>query len=421
MKKANFRTLWTARGEALRDALAADPNAKPWDVYPRPRLVREDWINLNGYWDFGADDGSPAEPSFDRRILVPFPPESALSGIGDFDAARTPFLHYRKRFTLTEIPAGKRLLLHCGGADQEVLSVWFNGAPIGAGGCPLLDGPLTWELPAPRQGENLLELEICDFGGTALPWGKQRAKRGGMWYTPVSGIWQTVWLEWVPAGWITQIRCTPSLEDVRVELFRFPTEDSEGMDPWEQLEAQPDGLPAQTGCVLFEGKLWPLENGRAVLRPESPRLWTPEDPYLYEFTVVLGEDRVRSYFALRTVGTGVVDGVPRLLLNGKPCFFNGLLDQGYWPDGLWTPADPACFDDDLQMAKQQGFNMVRKHIKIEPELFYYACDRLGVAVFQDMINCGPYNYLRDTVLPTVGFQRLPHLFRLRSRNRWGSR
>ena len=409
-----FRQLFTPRGEAL----AADPAAIPWDCYPRPRMVRADWINLNGLWDFLADDGSGGWLRFyDRQIRVPFPPESPLSGVTGFDRAKTPFLRYRKRFTLDRIPDGRRLLLHCGGVDQEVLSVWFNGAPIGAGGCPLLDGPLTWELPAPRQGENLLELEICDFGGTALPWGKQRKKRGGMWYTSVSGIWQTVWLEWVPAGWITQIRCTPSLEDVRVELFRFPTEDSEGMDPWEQLEAQPDGLPAQTGCVLFEGKRWPIRDGCVVLRPAAPRLWSPEDPHLYSFTVLCGEDRVESYFALRTVGIGAPEGTPRLLLNGKPYFFNGLLDQGYWPDGLWTPADPACFEDDLRMAKARGFNTVRKHLKLEPELFYYACDRLGIAVFQDLVNCGPYSFLRDTVLPTLGLQRLPQLFRLPGKRR----
>jgi hypothetical protein len=219
-----------------------------------------------------------------------------------------------------------------------------------------------------------------------------------MWYTPVSGIWQSVWLEWVPESYITDIRCTPSLVDVTVEVMG-------------------SGKDAINGTILFEGREWPLENGRAVLRPERPRLWTPEDPYLYPFTVICGEDRAESYFALRTLGTGLVDGVPRLLLNGKPYFFNGLLDQGYWPDGLWTPADPACFTDDLLLVKRLGFNMVRKHIKLEPERFYYECDRLGVAVFQDLINLGPYNYLRDTVLPTLRIQRLPHLFRTRSRGR----
>ena len=415
MKEANTVQLWTERGEALRERLNANPAFKPWDVYPRPRLVREGWINLNGYWDFGANDSW--ELACDRRILVPFPPESALSGVGDFDGKQTPFLCYQKRFFLEEIPAGKRLLLHCGGADQRITHILFNGTPLGNAET-LLWGPLTVELKSPCPGENLLVLCVADEGGTEYPWGKQRDKRGGMWYTPVSGIWQTVWLEWVPETFITDVRCTPTLEDVTVEVFRFWTEGGFAVDHRDYGRNGWEGIPAEGGTVLFEGKEYPLRGGKVVLRPESPRLWTPEDPYLYEFTVVCGEDRVRSYFALRTIGTGLADGVPRLLLNGKPYFFNGLLDQGYWPDGLWTPADPACFADDLLLAKRAGFNMVRKHIKIEPELFYYECDRLGAAVFQDMINCGPYGYLRDTVLPTVGFQRFPHLFRTRSRSRW---
>ena len=399
MKEAKTLPLWTARGEALRAALASDPETKPWNVYPRPRLVRENWINLNGRWDFGADDGRPAEPVYDRRILVPFPPESLLSGVEGFDAARTPFLHYRKAFVLDELPAGKRLLLHIGGADRELGPIRFNGGFVCAGHSTLLNGPLDLELPAPRSGENLLELELRDFGGHRTPWGKQRKKRGGMWYTPVSGLWQTVWLEWVPETYITGLRVTPTLREAIVEVTQ-------------------SGKGKANGVILFEGKEWPVTDGKAVLRPAEPRLWTPEDPHLYEFSLRCGEDRVASCFALRTIETGVVDGIPRLLLNGKPYFFNGLLDQGYWSDGLWTPADPACFDDDLRMAKAQGFNMVRKHAKLEPELFYHACDRLGVAVFQDMINCGPYRYLRDTVLPTVGFQRLPHVARLRSRSRF---
>ncbi len=415
MKETKTVQLWTERGEALRERMAADPAYRPWEVYPRPRLVREGWINLNGYWDFGANDRW--QQSYERRILVPFPPESALSGVEGFDAKKTPYLCYRRRFTLGELPAGKRLLLHCGGADQRVTHILFNGAPLGNAE-PLLWGPLTVELEGIRPGENLLELGVADEGGTEYPWGKQREKRGGMWYTPVSGIWQTVWLEWVPETFITEIRCTPTLEDAAVEIFAFPGREEAGGYPWKYMDDHPEGVPAREGVILFEGKEWTLENGRAVLRPAEPRLWTPEDPYLYEFTVVCGEDRVRSYFALRTVESGVADGIPRLLLNGKPYFFNGLLDQGYWPDGLWTPADPACFADDLRLAKRLGFNMVRKHIKVEPEQFYYECDRLGVAVFQDMINCGPYSFLRDTALPTVGFRRVPQLFRIRSPRRW---
>ena len=415
--KAETVQLYTARGAAL----AANPGRQPWQAYPRPRMKRAEWINLNGDWDFSADDGKPDSPAWDQHIRVPFPPESALSGVRGFDHKKTPFLHYRRRFTLDRIPAGQRLLLHCGGADQELGPLSFNGGIFHPGHSTLLEGPLTVELPGPRLGENLLELEVWDFGGTSLPWGKQWKQRGGMWYTPVSGIWQTVWLEWVPETFITGIRVTPTLEDATVELFR-----SGGAD--EQCSSlqgvfcsgDADGrVPSlQEGCVLFEGKRWPIVEGKAVLRPETPRLWSPEDPYLYEFTVLWGEDRVDSYFALRTMGVGLAEGIPRLLLNGKPCFFKGLLDQGYWPEGLWTPPDPASFEDDILAARELGFNMLRKHIKIEPELFYYACDRLGMAVFQDMMNLGPYSFLRDTALPNLGLQRLPQLFRLRNKAHW---
>ena len=406
-----FRSLYTARGEALRRELARDPDFRPWDVYPRPRLARPDWINLNGVWDFGA--AADPEPVFDRKIVVPFPPESLLSGVASFEAARTPFLFYRRRFTLDECPPERRLLLHLDGADRQVETVLFNGQALLSDYSTVLDGPLTVVLPEPRQGENLLEIRIRDDNERRTPWGKQREKRGGMWYTPVSGLWQTVWLEWVPEPWIADVRCEAGLEAVTVQVFCAQGNGSSAGGAY-SLQSR----PARTGTVLFEGREYPLENGRAVLRPETPRRWTPEDPHLYPFTMACGQDRADSYFALRTVEIGEENGVPRLLLNGRPYFFNGLLDQGYWSDGLWTPADPACFEDDLRAVKALGFNMVRKHIKLESQLFYAACDRLGVAVFQDLINSGRYSFLRDTALPTLGLKRLPQLLRLRSRSRF---
>ena len=389
-----IQQLTTPRGDALLQALARDPEHKPWNVYPRPQLVREGWINLNGYWDYTVSDG-PEPENYDRRILVPFPPESSLSGVGEH-APEGAWHCYRLRFSLEEIPAGKRLLFHCGGADQLCV-LRFNGVGFGSR-FPLLDGDFTEELTGFRAGENEICLSVQDdLNNRTHPWGKQSLRRGGMWYTPVSGIWQTVWLEWVPETSVEDLRLTPDLTCCAVEV-RMRT--GEGIRPAE-------------GSLLFEGKTVPLEDGRAVLRPAEPRLWTPEDPRLYSFSVLVGEDRAASYFALRTVSIGTVDGTPRILLNGKPRFFNGLLDQGWWPDGLWTPADPACYEDDLKAARDLGFPMVRKHIKVEPELFYHACDRLGVVVFQDMMNNGPYSFFRDTLLPTLGLQRLPQYLRRR--------
>lgn len=380
--------LMTERGEALLAALKQDPSHKPWDLYPRPQMVRPDWINLNGWWEYAVSAFDLPEV-YDRRILVPFPPESSLSGIGS-QAPDGSWHHYRTRFHLDSLPAGRRLLFHCGGADQLAM-VRFNGQGAGSR-FSMMDGEFVTELPAPRAGENLLEISVLDrLEDLSHPYGKQRRKRGGMWYTPVSGIWQTVWLEWVPEVYVTGLKLTPASDRVT-------------------LEVQTNEGPA-AGRVCFEGKDYPLTGGKAVLQPDQPRLWSPEDPWLYYFTVESGEDRVDSYFALRTVSCGLVDGIPRLLLNGKPCFFNGLLDQGWWPDGLWTPADPACYTDDLLGAKTLGFNMVRKHVKVEPELYYYICDCLGIVVFQDMVNNGKYRFLRDTLLPTLGLQRLPQLLR----------
>ena len=200
-----------------------------------------------------------------------------------------------------------------------------------------------------------------------------------MWYTPVSGIWQTVWLEPVPEQYIQGISISTGLDYAEIEISGITD-----------------------GFVLFEGKRIPLKEGRARVEVPDPKMWCPEHPYLYDFEVCCGEDHVRSYFALRTLSVQSVKGIKRLCLNGKPFFFNGLLDQGYWSDGLYTPAGPEAYEKDILTMKSLGYNTLRKHIKIEPEQFYYDCDRLGMIVFQDMVNNGEYHYLRDTVLPTIG-------------------
>ncbi|MBP5744076.1 MAG: glycoside hydrolase family 2, partial [Oscillospiraceae bacterium] len=212
--------------------------------------------------------------------------------------------------------------------------------------------------------------------------GKQRVKRGGMCYTPCSGIWQTVWLEPVPETFIRSlgIEC--------------------GAD-WVEISA--DGI--SDGMITLEGRAYPLSNGKARISLSNPHLWSPEDPYLYSFALTSGDDRIESYFALRTLSTESVHGIPRLCLNGKPYFFHGLLDQGYWSDGLYTLAVPQAFEKEILAMKSLGFNTLRKHIKIEPEQFYYDCDRLGMIVFQDMVNNGEYRYFRDTILPTVHMKK----------------
>ena len=362
--------LTTPRGENL--------TGTPWTAYPRPRMRRNSYVNLNGEWDFAV-----GEPAFEgRNILVPFCPESRLSGLGEHFPEGTA-LWYRRSFTLPEDFCRGRVLLHFGAADQTA-EVFLNGDRVGIHEGGYL--PFSWDITHALQQENVLT--VCcrdDLRDPSFPYGKQVMKRGGMWYTPVSGIWQTVWLESVPETYIQELRVENRGFAVTIDI----------------------GIPLP-GRVLVEGLgEFPLTDGKVTIAPENPHLWSPEDPFLYSFTLEAGEDRIQSYFAIRWLEVKTLGNYPRLCLNGKPYFFHGLLDQGYWPDGLLTPPAPECYADDILAMKRLGFNTLRKHIKVEPEEFYYQCDKLGMVVFQDMVNNGPYRFFRDTALPTLGVQKLP--------------
>lgn len=370
-----FTVLDTDRGAAL--------TGTPWPEYPRPSLRRDSFVNLNGGWDFAVGDPAIMPENFDRTIRVPFPPESKLSGIGQVFPEEQA-LYYRKNFTLPEEFVGRRVLLHFGAVDQEA-AVSLNGKELGThiGGYQAF----SYEITDALERENTLLVRARDrLSQRILPYGKQTRKRGGMWYTPVSGIWQTVWMEAVGENYIRSIQTETGENWARLYL--------EGITDGQATVRTPDGDLNLT-----------ISDGMLEVQLDRPRLWCPEDPYLYEVHVETAEDRIDTYFALRTLETKLVRGFPRLCLNGKPYFFHGVLDQGYWSDALFTPASPACFEDDILAMKRLGFNTLRKHIKIEPELFYYACDRLGMVVFQDMVNNGSYRYIRDTVLPTLGFQK----------------
>lgn len=369
---SNYVQLYTEAGEHVTDV--------PWHCYPRPQLRRDSFICLNGAWEFTTCD-SDQEPSvYDRTICVPFSPETALSGIGE-TFLNEPTLWYRREFTVPTDFVRDRVLLHFGAVDQEA-TVFVNGAELGnhRGGYEAFTVDITDVL----QETNTVTVRVHDrLSDNVLPYGKQCYQRGGMWYTPTSGIWQTVWLESVPAAYVKRLHITPATDHVTVQ--------AEGVECGEITVHTPDGELRVS-----------LVDGAATITPSSVRCWSPEDPYLYEFTLTTDTDEVHSYFALRTVDTRVVNGVPRLCLNGKPYFFHGLLDQGYWSDGGLTPASPVCYEQDILAMKALGFNTLRKHIKVEPEQFYYDCDRLGMVVFQDMINNSDYAFLRDTALPTIG-------------------
>ena len=346
----------------------------PWDIYPRPQMRRESYLNLNGTWELTVEGEQEA-----FSIQVPFCPESALSGIGRHFPEGC-CLFYRRKFCLPEKFNIGRVLLHIGAADQ-IAKVSLNGKPIGRheGGYTAF----TFDITEALEEENLLEVCcIDDLRDLSMPYGKQTMRRGGMWYTPVSGIWQSVWLESVPVHYIENLRIENRDYGVHISI-----------------------RPALEGTVQVQGLgEFPLQDGKAVITPENPHLWSPEDPYLYKFRVITKEDTLDSYFAIRQIESKVVGGIPRLCLNGKPYFFHGLLDQGYWPDGIYTPASPQCYAQDILAMKKLGFNTLRKHIKVEPEEFYYQCDKLGMVVFQDMVNNSDYSFLRDTALATLRIQ-----------------
>ena len=360
-----MQRLFTAEGEHLPEI--------PWNDYPRPQMARRDWLCLNGRWML--EYSGKTVP-----ILVPFCPESLLSGVENPPKCGET-MTYRRSFRIPEPWTGKRILLHFGAVSRET-EVRVNGVRAAEHD----NGYLSFSVDITnilRPGENELSVRVVNDLDPRFPWGKQKVGRGGMWYTPVSGIWQTVWLEPVPERHITGL-------DIR-------TGDSRAV-------ITVGGVG--DGTVLFEEREIPIRRSTAVIEVDDPIRWSPESPKLYRFTIISGEDRVESYFALRTLTIEPDEkGLPRLCLNGKPFFFHGLLDQGYWSDGLYTPASPDLYERDIRTAREFGFNTLRKHIKIEPERFYYDCDRLGVIVFQDMVNAGKYDFLRDTALPTLGLWR----------------
>lgn len=355
--------------------------ADGWGRYPRPQLKRDSYLSLCGDWELSVIENSSVRTL--GTIFVPFPPESRLSGVMQTPKPCTYI--YSKRFLVSKDFIKDRVLLHFGAVDQLAL-VFVNDRFVGEHVGGYL--PFSFEIQDYlADGENVLRVEVTDHLDTELGYGKQRYKRGGMWYTPISGIWQPVWLESVPGEYIRSVRFETSLDSVEIRVT--------------------GGLPTKTLTIKTEqGDVqYEFSGDQYKVELDRPRLWSPEDPYLYHIILTDGEDTVASYFALRTVTTEQKNGKPYICLNGKPYFFHGLLDQGYFSDGIYLPATPNGYTFDVQTAKKLGFNMLRKHIKIEPEVFYYDCDRLGMIVFQDMVNSGAYHYFADTVLPTIGIRK----------------
>jgi len=353
-----------------------------WNEYPRPQLRRDSYLSLCGEWELSAGTKKKQKPL--GTITVPFPPESRISSI-EKTPKNNEFFIYRKRFVLPTDMEGKRVIIHFGAADQ-IATVEINGLEVGdhTGGYLPFEFDITEQI---KKGENTVTVRIKDSLDRELAYGKQRRDRGGMWYTPISGLWKQVWLEAVPENYIRSIKITPSLENVKIEV-----EGGENAKTVTFLDGE------ELREIKFEGEC-------VEIRPHSINLWSPENPYLYDFSLSDGVDCVKSYFALRTVSIVKKGDFSYVALNGAPYFCHGMLDQGYFPDGIYTPASPDGFIFDVKKTKALGFNMLRKHIKIEHELFYYYCDKLGVLVFQDMVNSGKYSFPLDTALPTVGIKK----------------
>ena len=376
------------------------------EEYPRPLMVRDSYINLNGEWEYAFTKAFSRPSEYDGHILVPFSPECVLSGVGR-QLQPNEYLWYRRTFAMPQPDdcrvseetknggKGGRRLLHFGAVDQSCV-VFVNGrrAARHTGGYLPFEADITAYL---KTGENEIVLAVKDLSDTSYhARGKQKLDRGGMFYTAQSGIWQTVWMEDVPEQYIQSIHAEPDFDGGKVRI----TVEANAHIPVE-IRVRKPGVYSSPMCApvdVADGKTQEIQDWSSAqgmpgegIEVSLPAVcpWTCEEPFLYYFTVELGEDRAESYFAMRTF-TIEPDrtGCPRICLNHKVQFQKGVLDQGYWPDGLYTaPSDQAIIFD-IQSMKDMGFNMIRKHIKIEPQRWYYHCDRLGMVVWQDMVNGG---------------------------------
>lgn len=387
-KNKPIKPLLTPWGENLnRDC--------PLNDYPRPQLVRENWQCLNGRWDYAITETEEVPETWDGTIIVPFSPESLLSGVGK-QLLPGKRLWYRREFAFEKCKEGERLLLHFGAVDQYC-SVYINGKKAGShsGGY----WPFYFDISGfLKKCENEVVVSVTDNTDTGdEAYGKQTLNRGEIWYTGQSGIWQTVWAEKVPETYIQSVKITPHFKKAEVELELCMS----GTDPVP--------LGANASVKIFDGEKAVAEglfqnNCALVKMPDDFKSWSPESPFLYDLEIKLGKDSIRSYFGMREFGILKGKAGPVLSLNGKPIFHHGLLDQGYWSDGMYTPPSDEAMIWEIKTIKNMGFNMLRKHIKIEPLRWYYHCDKIGMLVWQDFVSGGgPYKDFVVKYAPWLGF------------------
>ena len=384
-------TNWKPAAGPLMTRWAKDvspDNALP--EYPRPQLVRKDWQNLNGLWDYAITPKAAAQPAaWDGKILVPFPVESALSGVMK-GVSENDRLWYRRTFTVPRGWQKQRVLLHFGAVDWEA-TVFVNGRELGThrGGYDAFSFDITDALKPGGEQEIVVSVFDPTDAGTQ-PRGKQVRKPEGIFYTASSGIWQTAWLEPVNAAHIDHLKIVPNVDDksANIEVGYLP---GSGKNEFriEVLDGE-KVIQSNSGTVDETGRNIVHEQGTLVAKLAKPKLWSPDSPFLYGLRVTLlsnGKkvDQIESYFGMRKIALGTdAQGIQRLMLNNAPLFEFGPLDQGFWPDGLYTAPTDAALRYDIEMTKRLGFNLARKHVKVEPERWYYWCDKLGLLVWQDM-------------------------------------
>lgn len=384
-----------------------------WKEYPRPGLFRYSYFNLNGEWEYCINKSEYTD-RYDGKILVPFSPESDLSGVGR-QVEPDQFLHYKKCFHMPDHFREGRVILHFGAVDQEC-EVYLNGTWLGGHKGGYL--PFHFDVTQALQEENVLTLCVTDHT-EKLPHarGKQKlvkkGKFGSLFYTPQSGIWQTVWMECVPPDYIEWVKITPLYDEgaVRMRIKAVHAGTSQKNGDVKNKCACAAKEESGTDCahiMILDGDQVVAQadadpDHDVVVRLLNVHSWSPEDPHLYDVKIKLGEDEVISYFGMRKISVGRdKNGILRFFLNNRPYFFNGVLDQGYWPESLMTPPSDEALAYDIKKLKEMGYNTIRKHVKIELERFYYHCDRLGMIVWQDMPNGGgEYNMVFVTYLPNL--------------------
>lgn len=366
---------WQPAGDHIRTKWADEVNpSAPLPEYPRPQMMRPDWVNLNGLWDYAIlPKGENCK--FEGKILVPFPVESSLSGVGK-SVGKDNCLWYGRNFTVPKSWTGKRVLLHFGAVDWKA-DVWVNDVKVGShtGGYTPFSFDITDAL---AKGNNSLKIKVWDPADSGYqPRGKQVENPSGIWYTSVTGIWQTVWMEPVAQNHIESLTITP---DLQAGLIRVA---ANGVGKGKVVFVLKESGKEVARAAALRG-------ATAELYVTNPQLWSPDTPFLYDLEAQLTVDgkvvdKVTGYCAMREVGSMVdADGIHRMTLNGKPIFMLGPLDQGWWPDGLYTAPTDEALASDVEKTKAWGFNMIRKHVKVEPARWYYHCDRLGIMVWQDM-------------------------------------